>query len=146
MNVSDIMTRDPVTTPSTAPLREAMETMDKVGCHHLPVLSPDRHLTGVITASDCQAALRVPGILPKYWQGNDLVNHLLVRDVMTPAPIVTEPTAAAAEAVRLMLTHYVSGLPVMQAETLVGIVTISDLLVACMKMHNRSLGKHAADT
>jgi len=54
---------------------------------------------------------------------------------MTPAPIVVEPNAAASEAARLMLTHRIGCLPVMRVETLVGVITRSDILVAFMNIH-----------
>ncbi|MBZ0300515.1 MAG: CBS domain-containing protein [Anaerolineae bacterium] len=134
MNVSDVMTKNPVTISPDATLREALETMGRVGCHHLPVISADKHLTGIITARDCRLALRLPDILREYWQDERLANHILVKAVMTPAPMIVEPDASADEAVRLMLVNYVSCLPVMRGETLVGIVTTSDLLLALMNL------------
>jgi CBS domain-containing protein len=49
---------------------------------------------------------------------------MLARNVMTPRVIAIEPDAAIAQAVRLMLQHRVSGLPVVDAGgKLVGIVS-----------------------
>jgi acetoin utilization protein AcuB len=118
MNVSDIMTRNPVTIQPDSILREALEVMEQVGCHHLPVLSAENHLIGIITARDCRVALSLPDVVREYWQEDELAARLLVRTVMSPAPITTEPDATAKEAARLMLTHYVSCLPVMLSETL----------------------------
>lgn len=134
MNVSEIMTRDPVTIRSTDTLRAALEAMERANCHHLPVLSADRHLVGVITARDCRQALRLPDISRNYWNDADGARGLLVRSVMTPAGTTITPEADAAEAARLMLRYYVSCLPVMREETLVGIVTTSDILVAFTKL------------
>jgi len=128
------MTRNPVTIRSTATLREALEAMESAGCHHLPVLSSDNHVVGVITARDCRLALRLPDVVREYWQEDELAPQLSVGSVMTPAPTVTTPDALAIEAARLMLREYVSCLPVMRDETLVGIVTVSDILVAFTKM------------
>lgn len=51
------------------------------------------------------------------------------RDVMTPKVVSIAPDAAVREAVRLMLEHNISGLPVVDAAgTLVGIVTEGDFL------------------
>jgi len=139
MNVSDIMTRHPVTISSTSTLREALEAMERVGCHHLPVLSAENHLVGVITARDCRLALSLPDIVREYWQDDSLAPQLLVSAVMSVAPTVTTPEAAAAEAARTMLREYVSCLPVMREETLVGIVTVSDILVAFTKQQSKSV-------
>lgn len=130
MLVSDIMTRQPVTIRSTAPVREALEAMERVGCHHLPVLSASNHLIGVITARDCRLALSLPDVVREYWQEDELAHVLPVSSVMSAAPTVIAPNASVTEAARLMLDNYVSCLPVMREETLVGIITVSDLLVA----------------
>jgi CBS domain-containing protein len=50
-------------------------------------------------------------------------------DVMTPTILSVPPDAALLQAVRLMLQHHISGLPVVDADgKLVGIVTEGDLL------------------
>jgi acetoin utilization protein AcuB len=138
MYVSDIMTRNPVTILSSSTLREALETMDRVGCHHLPVLGAEDHVVGIITARDCRLALSLPDLVREYWQDDELAPRLSVKSVMTPAPTVTEPDATAREAARLMLANYVSCLPVMRGETLVGIVTVSDMLVAFTRMEQNT--------
>jgi acetoin utilization protein AcuB len=134
MNVADIMTQKPVTIDQNDTLRKALELMEQVGCHHLPVLGFDGHLVGIISDRDCRTALNSPYILREKWQDDDLVNKLLVRAMMTPAPIVVEPNMNAAEAARLMIKNHISSLPVMRSETLVGIVTTSDILIAFMNM------------
>lgn len=134
MNVSDIMTRNPITISSSSTLREAMEAMEKISCHHLPVLSAEKHLVGIITARDCRLALSLPDVVREYWLEDELSTRLLVRSVMTPAPTVVTPDTSAQEAARMMLRDYVSCLPVMRDETLVGIITVSDILVAFAKM------------
>jgi predicted transcriptional regulator len=57
---------------------------------------------------------------------------------MTPAPTVVEPGTSADEAARLMLMHEIGCLPVMRSETLVGIITRSDILLAFINYHNRT--------
>ncbi len=53
----------------------------------------------------------------------------LARDVMTSDPVSVEPTASLMQAVRLMLRHRISGLPVVAGNgTLIGVVTEGDLL------------------
>lgn len=136
MNVADIMTDKPVTISYNATLREALELMQTIGCQHLPVLDSESHLIGILSDRDCRKALQMPELNPEQWAATELVDHLKVRSLMTPAPIVTEPNTSASEAARLMLKHHISCLPVMRSETLVGIVTKSDLLVAFMRIHD----------
>ncbi|MBZ0285236.1 MAG: CBS domain-containing protein [Anaerolineae bacterium] len=136
MRVPDIMTRNPVTIPSTSTVWQALEAMERASCHHLPVMSPQNHVVGVITARDCRLALRMPDVVREYWQEDELAKRLLVRTVMTTAPTVTTPDTSAKAAAQSMLHNYVSCLPVMIGETLVGIVTISDMLIAFTRMQS----------
>jgi acetoin utilization protein AcuB len=137
MNVSDIMTAKPTTINQDSTLRDALERMESVGCHHLPVLGHDGHLIGIVSDRDCRTALNSPYIMRERWQDDELVNKLMIRAVMTPAPIVVEPDAPVEEAVRLMLNNQINCLPVMRGETLIGIITTSDILVAFMNMRKR---------
>ncbi|MBZ0294721.1 MAG: CBS domain-containing protein [Anaerolineae bacterium] len=137
MYVSEIMTEKPVTVNQSQSLREALEIMERVNCHHLPVLGYDSHLVGVVSDRDCRTALNSPYIMRERWQDDELVSSLQIRSLMTPAPIVVEPDTSAEEATRLMLNNRISCLPVMRGETLVGIITTSDILVAFMNMHRR---------
>jgi acetoin utilization protein AcuB len=144
MNVLDIMTANPITIRLEKTLRDALETMEQHNCKHLPVLSVNGHLVGVISDRDCRYALNSPFIMREKWQDEALINTLQIRAVMSAAPIIVEPSAPAAEAARLMLTHRIGCLPVMRGETLIGIVTRSDILVAFMNMQRRyeAVGVH----
>lgn len=137
MNVLDIMTANPITIRLEKTLRDALETMEQHNCKHLPVLSAGGHLVGVLSDRDCRYALNSPFIMREKWQDEALINTLQIRAVMSAAPIIVEPSAPAAEAARLMLSHRIGCLPVMRGETLIGIVTRSDILVAFMNMQRR---------
>ena len=138
MNVVDIMTADPKTISSTASLRQAIQLMEDHHFMHLPVLSRQKHLIGIISDRDCRRAINSPYILRERWQDDrPLLDQLDVRSIMSPAPIIVEPYAPATEASRLMLTHNIGCLPVMRAETLIGIVTRSDILAAFMRMSSK---------
>jgi len=137
MNVVDIMTADPITTSPQATLRQAIQLMEDNHFMHLPVLSRQKHLVGIVSDRDCRRAINSPYILRERWQDEDLIDKLDVRSVMSAAPIIVEPYAPATEASRLMLTHNIGCLPVMRAETLVGIVTRSDILAAFMRIYGK---------
>jgi len=53
---------------------------------------------------------------------------MLVRDTMTKEPVTCAATAPLREAVALMKKHHIGGLPVMEGEKLVGILTESDII------------------
>ncbi len=137
MYVSDIMTAKPISIHQNGTLRQALELMEANHCRHLPVMNSDNQLVGIISDRDCRTALNSPHILRERWQDEQLVQTLRVRSIMTPAPIAIEPDAEAIEAARLMLNNHISSLPVILGETLVGIVTTSDILVAFMEIYRR---------
>ncbi len=137
MNVADMMTAKPATIDQDASLRVALMLMEEIGCHHLPVTGHSGHLIGIISDRDCRTALNSPYIMRENWQDEELVDRLSVRAIMTPAPITTEPDTPAEEATRLMLDQHISCLPVLREETLVGIITTSDVLIAFMQLLRR---------
>lgn len=139
MNVSEIMTANPVTIDPQSAIAVALDRMLDVHCHHLPVLSAESHLVGILSEYDCQRYLAEEAANPANAQlsEEELALRVTVFEVMTSAPIVVEPDMSAHEAARLMLTNNIRSLPVMRGETLIGIVTTSDLLIAFMQITHR---------
>jgi CBS domain-containing protein len=137
MNVSDIMTERPATVRLHSSLREVLDLMEQISCHHMPVLNAENHLIGIISDRDCRLAMNSPYILRERWQDEELINHLYARMIMSAAPVVIAPEAGAEEAAKLMLKRRISCLPVMRDETLVGIVTRSDILMAFIGQRER---------
>ncbi len=136
MNVSEMMTAKPVVIGQNQTLLDAMEAMNRIGCHHLPVTGVDGHIVGIITESDCRRALNAPELPSDPASVAGRSRSLVVRSLMSPAPIIAEPDMPAEEAARLMLAHHVSCLPVMRGETLVGIITTSDVLIAFIRLQS----------
>jgi acetoin utilization protein AcuB len=137
MNVIDVMTAHPITIRSEQPLGDALELMERHHIKHLPVVNGRQHMLGIVTDMDCRHALNSPFIRRERWQNEALIKYVLMRSIMSPAPIVIEPDAPAVEAVRLMLSHNIGCLPVMRGETLIGILTRSDILIAFMTLQRR---------
>lgn len=125
--VSDIMTPNPVTISPRNAIRTAVNLMREGGCHRLPVIDRGR-LVGIITDRDLRRAANSPFIVREQWYDNFILDHIEVGSCMTPDPWTIGPDAPIAEAARLMRNHKISGLPVVDAGQLVGIVTGTDLL------------------
>jgi acetoin utilization protein AcuB len=130
MIISDLMTGNPITIQQDATLRTALESMERVGCHHLPVLNQHGVLVGVISSHDCRQALNLPALVRRHWQDSKLLDRLPVSAVMTLSPEIVHEDTPAEEAIHLMLDKHIGCLPVMRGNVLVGIVTTSDLLRA----------------
>ncbi len=53
---------------------------------------------------------------------------MLIREVMTKNPVTVQADAPVRDAAALLREHKIGGLPVMEGETLVGMITESDIL------------------
>lgn len=136
MVVQDIMTHNPISIDKTASLADALTLMEAHEFHHLPVKGQDDILVGIITDGDIYRGLgrmRPPdGGLD--WHTDTDATAIQVREAMTAAPFVAEPHMSILVAAGLFQKHHICSLPVIKGETLVGIITTFDLLLALMRV------------
>jgi acetoin utilization protein AcuB len=133
MLVKEVMTAAPTTIGPHDTLRTAIESMALTACRRLPVMKEER-LVGIVADKDVREALNSPIILRERWQDEELMDHAMVESCMTPDPITVTPETPVVEAARLMRDRKIGGLPVMEEDKLVGIVTETDLLDALIKL------------
>lgn len=133
MRIEEIMTRNPSVVRPEDTLRTAIETMALIGCRRLPVVEAGR-VVGIVADLDIREALNSPIVVREHWQDEELMNHATVAACMTPDPCRVTPQTPVIEAARLMRERRVGGLPVMEGDQLVGIVTETDLLDALIKL------------
>jgi acetoin utilization protein AcuB len=128
MLVRDVMTPNPVTVRTNTSLQEAQKRMAATGCRRLPVVTGQGQVCGIITDRDLRLAVNSPLILRERWQDEMLMQHTTVDACMTPDPICIAPDVRLEDAINLMLAHKISGLPVVEDEQLVGVITVTDLM------------------
>jgi acetoin utilization protein AcuB len=133
MLVREIMSENPTTASPHDTLRTAIEKMALVGCRRLPVMQEGR-LVGIVADLDIREALNSPLILRERWQDQELMDHASVEACMTPDPITVTPGTPVIQAAQLMRDRKIGGLPVMDGDRLVGIVTETDLLDALIRL------------
>ncbi|MCA2981666.1 MAG: CBS domain-containing protein [Myxococcaceae bacterium] len=116
MLVSELMSSDPLTIPSVAPLQRAEAELRLSRIRHLPVVDAKGRLCGVLSAFDVAKALaKTPGAR--------------VAEVMSAAVVTVREDVPASAAARLMLRRKVGSLPVVDATgALVGLLTETDFL------------------
>lgn len=122
MFVRSFMSSPVVTLPSTTRAIDALELMQAKKIRRIPVLEADR-LTGILTLGDLQAVLGVQENSVR--RAATLLGDIMTRSVRTVA--TDDPLERAA---RVMLDHDVSGLPVLEGDRIVGIITESDIFLA----------------
>jgi len=133
MLVSDWMVADPVTVTPETKLFEAQKTMRDGGFRRLPVVSRGR-LVGIVTDRDLREAAPSKATSLSVFELNYLLSRLSVKDVMKTAVLTVSPDDGIERAALLMNEHKISGLPVIDGDVVVGILTITDLLQAFVTM------------
>ena len=130
MDVASIQTRDPQHLPPEATLEEAMNLMDALDVRHLPVVSGGR-LLGVVSNRDLLEA--TGWIRNGVWhaKGPGAPKHL--QAILRAPPATLAPDDSVVTAALEMSLRRVGCLPVLQGNTLVGIVTETDLARAFVR-------------
>lgn len=131
MNARNLMTRDMVSVPLSATLREVVDLMHHEDVRHVPVLE-GRLLAGMVSDRDVRS-VTLPLIVAAEDSGRRRFDlGVPVADVMQTDVITVGPEATAEEIVDLMVDHKVGALPVVDEETeaLLGIVSYIDVLRA----------------
>jgi CBS domain-containing protein len=127
VTVREWMTTPVISVAPTAPIRAAYNLMKDTGIRHLPVLSKDE-LVGILSIGDVREASPSDATTLSVWEMNYLWDKLTVERVMTTKVLTVNLNEPLVNAVRLMLEHKFSSLPVVdENQHLVGILTESDV-------------------
>ncbi len=127
LTVNDLMTIDPQTVSPDTSLRHVIELMKHEGCRQLPILD-DGKLIGIITDRDVRLALNSPLSVRVRSVNEELLDRLTAQSCMTPDPLTVTPNMPAYRAAELLSLYKFGALPVLDGETLVGIITVTDFL------------------
>jgi acetoin utilization protein AcuB len=141
--VGDLMTENPDTVPVTATLREVLQHLKQDNCRQLPVLDTQQRLVGIITDRDVRLAMNSPLLLRERWQDEALLDSLTAESCMTAGPLTVPPNLLAFEAADMLATHKFGALPVVDGDTLVGILSVTDILKAFVREQRELQGDDA---
>jgi acetoin utilization protein AcuB len=128
LTVRDLMTPEPDTVTPEATLREALALMNVADDRQLPVVTEDGRLVGIITNRDIRLALDSPLIDKDSYMRMQMLHEHTVAECMTADPITVTVDTPINKVADLLLTHKIGGLPVLDGDSLAGIITITDLL------------------
>jgi acetoin utilization protein AcuB len=120
VELANAMTPNPVTITHRDTLATAKTLMDAGGFRRLPVIDGGR-LVGILTERDIRGHA---GVLER-----TRVNAAMRTEVITATPADTVEKAA-----RLMLKHKIGGLPVIADGQVAGIVTMTDVVKAFLRV------------
>jgi CBS domain-containing protein len=117
MLIRDAMTPDPIVFHSTAAVTEAARAMKEYNVGDV-VVRKDGRLCGIVTDRDIVVRVLADGKNP---------DSTSLDSVCTPQPVTVSPNQTIAEAVKLMKERAIRRLPVIEDNTIVGIVSLGDL-------------------
>jgi len=118
MRVSEIMSREIYTISPDKRVGQALQMMQKHQIRHLPVMEAGR-MVGWLTSRDLREVLLA-----------SMLEKITVADVMVKAPLSVTADTGVEEAARLILEHKIGGMPVMEGDGLVGVITMLDVIGA----------------
>ncbi len=123
MIVRHWMSTDVVTTTKEASVQDALKLMKRHSIRHLPVVQEDGTLVGWVTDADLRSVLIA-----------SMLEELSVEDVMVRRPITVGPDDSLETAAQRTLENRIGGLPVVEGQKLVGVITVVDILSAFISM------------
>lgn len=130
MLVRELMTREVITATPEMKIQDARQIMDDNQIRRLPVLRKGR-LVGIITIGDIRHATPADETTLRIWKIYDIWSQITVDKVMVHRAIYVRAGASVLEAIQVMLSHKITGLPVLdETGALVGIITKKDVLRA----------------
>ncbi len=127
MLVKERMSKNPYTIPPDMPIEEALRRMREVHVRRFPVLDKAGKLIGIVSEKDLLYASPSPVTSLSIYEMHYLLSRLTVGEVMTRHVITVEEDTPVEEAARIMTDKKIGALPVVRGDTVVGIITETDL-------------------
>jgi len=128
------MTTNPVTITPEMPVAEALSFMRQHNVRRLPILNKKRKLVGIISEKDLLYASPSPATSLSVYEVGYLLSKLKVEEIMTKNVVTVAPDAPLEEAARIMADSKIGGLPVVDGDRLVGIITETDVFKTILEM------------
>lgn len=116
------MSKKVVAISPEASLQEAIELMRKHSIRHLPVVK-DGKLVGWVSEADLRSAYLA-----------SLIEDIRVGDVMVKDPITVSPEDNLEEVAKVLYRHGIGGVPVVEGEKVVGVITVRDIMGAFIEI------------
>jgi acetoin utilization protein AcuB len=132
IRVQEWMTPESITAPADMTLPEALQLMKTHNIRRLPICH-NRKLIGIVTRGDLRWAQPSEATSLSIFELHYLVGRITLGQIMTRHPLWVTPTTTIQGAANIMLQRKISGLPVVDHDRLVGIITESDIFRMVVK-------------
>jgi acetoin utilization protein AcuB len=127
MLVRDYMSQPPIVISPKTPISDALKLMRERTIRRLPVVGPAGRLVGIVSDKDLLHAEPSPATSLSIWELTYLLGRITVEQVMTSDVLTVGPTTPIEEAAQIMVDRKIGGLPVVEADQVVGVITETDI-------------------
>ncbi len=139
MLVRDCMTKKLITVDDETPIIKAFRIMKDNNIRRLPVMRNEK-LAGVITDRDLKEATPSKATSLDVHEIYSLLSEVKVKDIMSKDLLTIGPDESIEKAAMLMLNKKISGLPVIEAGNLTGVITQTDIFKALVDISGLTRG------
>lgn len=124
MTIDKVMAKDIITVRKDQTVNDALKLMSKHKISRLPVISPKTdELVGIITEKDMATKIASA----KY---EDVpLSHMRISTIMTDDVITADVEESKVQVLKKMVENHIGGIPIMEGDQIVGMVTKTDFLV-----------------
>lgn len=129
MYVKDFMSTEVITISPEDSLASAFALMKENRIRRLPVVDQGK-LVGIVAYSDLLKASPSEATALSIWEINYVLSKLKIKDIMKKNVITVSPADTIEKAALLMRKNAIGALPVVEGDSLVGIITESDIFDA----------------
>lgn len=134
MLVRERMSAEPVTITADTPITDALRIMRQSQVRRLPVLDEEGRLVGIVSEKDLLYASPSPTTSLSIYEMHYMLSQLRVTELMTADVMTVAPDTPLEEAARIMVDNKIGGLPVMEGDKLVGIITETDVFKVFLEL------------
>jgi acetoin utilization protein AcuB len=135
MFVRDRMSTPAVTIRANTPFQDVLKLMRDRQFRRLPVVNKKGKLVGIVSERDLLHAAPSSATSLSIWEVHYLLAKIQVKEIMTKDLITTTPDTPVEDAARLMVTHKIGGLPVVDENNdVVGVITETDIFETFVEM------------
>ena len=134
MLVGERMTRNPVTITEDTSIDDALHLMRERKVRRFPIMDTAGHLVGIVSDKDLLHAAPSPASTLSVYEMHYLLAKLTVKKVMSSPVITISPDVPLEDAARIMADNKIGGLPVLDGDKLVGIITETDIFKILLEL------------
>lgn len=127
MKVKNRMTANPVVASPKTSYNEAIRLMEKNNVQHLPIVTKNGELVGIVTHSDMLRAEPSRVSTLSVYEIASLLEKVTMAQIMSSPVYAVEETCSISNAANFMLEKDIGCLPVVRDEALIGIITDTDI-------------------